>query len=562
MGIISYAQNFEDVLLNRVFGGVDYGFYVDIGASHPSVDSVTKTFYDRGWSGINVEPGDIFAELAAARPRDVNLRMAVYDHAGDLDFAQQPEGYAGLSRVQEAGAGGISAPSGVPEVQMRRVACDTLGSILQTHAQRRPISFLKIDAEGSELTIIRSTDWRAIRPTVLVIEATKPLSNELDNAEWEPILLEQGYVPAYFDGINCFYVPEERSDLLRHFALPVNVLDGFVRPEPAAAAACREELQGAHERIAALAAELAAAQGEHTRVIEQNRVLAGQNELYVGLMQAHAQTVDELRRQYDARVAASSEDRDRLAAEATETAASLKKRHQEHVDNIVAEFHRTETALRRQHEDQMAGLAGRLGEAARSNAMLAEDAFRLHHLVHDLRWPGGPGAIRAVLPLARLLRRLRGTRAAAEPPRGAAPPPAPAAPVMRRSLARRLALLAYRPVRPLVRPIAWRCRTFLTGEILGELARQNYALQSMLAQSGSVSASAIQGMLPPFHAASGPPTDTSALQAEIRQFGAMLETTLLTLALEREPMPSTGFTVLGRPPTSDTMHETSDVAGN
>ncbi len=67
----------------------------------------------------------------------------------------------------------------------------------------------KIDAEGAELAIIRSTDWRLIRPTVLLIEATMPLSTQLDNQDWEPLLLEKGYIRAYFDGINCYYVPEE-----------------------------------------------------------------------------------------------------------------------------------------------------------------------------------------------------------------------------------------------------------------------------------------------------------------------------------------------------------------
>jgi hypothetical protein len=86
MGIISYAQNFEDVLLNRVFGGVNYGFYVDIGAYHPVDDNVTKAFYDRGWSGLNIEPGEVFPELAAARPRDINLNMAVYDRGGEISI--------------------------------------------------------------------------------------------------------------------------------------------------------------------------------------------------------------------------------------------------------------------------------------------------------------------------------------------------------------------------------------------------------------------------------------------------------------------------------------------
>ena len=71
MPFVSYAQNCEDVLLHRAFGKQETGFYVDVGASDPVDGSTTKAFYDRGWSGIDVEPGAVFAELVAARPRDI-----------------------------------------------------------------------------------------------------------------------------------------------------------------------------------------------------------------------------------------------------------------------------------------------------------------------------------------------------------------------------------------------------------------------------------------------------------------------------------------------------------
>ncbi|HZY84782.1 MAG TPA: hypothetical protein VFE78_08120, partial [Gemmataceae bacterium] len=53
--MISYAQNGEDVLLGRLFGGQPDGFYVDVGASDPTDLSLTRHFYERGWRGVNVE---------------------------------------------------------------------------------------------------------------------------------------------------------------------------------------------------------------------------------------------------------------------------------------------------------------------------------------------------------------------------------------------------------------------------------------------------------------------------------------------------------------------------
>ena len=48
MTLISYAQNYEDVMLWRAVGHIDDGFYIDVGAVWPTNDSVTKLFYDHG----------------------------------------------------------------------------------------------------------------------------------------------------------------------------------------------------------------------------------------------------------------------------------------------------------------------------------------------------------------------------------------------------------------------------------------------------------------------------------------------------------------------------------
>jgi hypothetical protein len=83
MPFISYAQNYEDVILWRALRDVEKGFYVDVGAADPQEWSVTRAFYDRGWSGINIEPLDeYFDKLTQARPRDINLRVALGRAAG------------------------------------------------------------------------------------------------------------------------------------------------------------------------------------------------------------------------------------------------------------------------------------------------------------------------------------------------------------------------------------------------------------------------------------------------------------------------------------------------
>ncbi len=81
------CSNFEDVMLWRVFNGIDSGFYIDVGAHDPSVDSVTLAFYERGWRGINIEPVNTCHErVAAHRPRDINLNVALGENSVNCRF--------------------------------------------------------------------------------------------------------------------------------------------------------------------------------------------------------------------------------------------------------------------------------------------------------------------------------------------------------------------------------------------------------------------------------------------------------------------------------------------
>jgi hypothetical protein len=63
---------------------------------------------------------------------------------------------------------------------------------------------------------------------VLLIEATRPMSTVPSFAAWEPMILDLGYLFAWFDGLNRFYVRREDAELLTHFKVPPNVFDGYV----------------------------------------------------------------------------------------------------------------------------------------------------------------------------------------------------------------------------------------------------------------------------------------------------------------------------------------------
>lgn len=225
--MISYAQNFEDVILNRVFKGKKDGFYIDVGAWHPVDHSVTKHFYDQGWSGINVEPSNAYWSLLQKfRPRDINLNCAVSNNREAIDYLEIPN--SGASTSIQAGWGIIAKQGALANNAIKRkVECVTLANICNQYACNKEIDFLKIDVEGAELSVIKGGNWKSYRPRVVIVEAVAPFTNVPNYTDWEEVLVKEGYVFAYFDGLNRFYVREESKDLLPAFNAPPNVFDGF-----------------------------------------------------------------------------------------------------------------------------------------------------------------------------------------------------------------------------------------------------------------------------------------------------------------------------------------------
>jgi hypothetical protein len=51
-----YSQEGEDLIASRLFPNQSTGFYVDIGAHHPTRFSNTYLLYTKGWRGINIDP--------------------------------------------------------------------------------------------------------------------------------------------------------------------------------------------------------------------------------------------------------------------------------------------------------------------------------------------------------------------------------------------------------------------------------------------------------------------------------------------------------------------------
>lgn len=223
MTFISYAQNFEDVMLWRALKDVKDGFYIDIGSQEPFLYSVSCGFSLNNWQGISVEPSDQFFEkFKMERPRDRILQHFISSKREEVDFYIFPD--TGLSTGDERIAR-IHKEKGFSSF-IKKVETITLDDLFNTVGSR-DVHWMKIDVEGYEKQVIEGWN-KPIFPWILCVESTVPLSREENYDSWEFLIEKKGYRFVYKDGLNRFYLHENHLNLKDSFLNPPGVFDDFV----------------------------------------------------------------------------------------------------------------------------------------------------------------------------------------------------------------------------------------------------------------------------------------------------------------------------------------------
>jgi len=285
MTFTSFAQNLEDVLLWRALKHVGNGFYIDVGAHSPEGDSVTKAFYDKGWSGVNIEPNtDFREEYQQKRERDVTLAVVLGEAIGisEIHFMEN----SGLSTIKPEIVA-FHDGEGCEVTKVKKVQMLTLSDVCHKYAKDKDIHFLKVDVEGAESEVLRGGDWEKYRPWIVVVEATYPMSQKETYNEWEPFLLDKQYQFTFADGLNRYYVADEHKALQASFRFPPNVFDNYKRAEQVAI----------EERLSQAAEFAQKQQNLIDQMLVAKDVLTSQNEEFEANRQLMVQRITSLEQQ-------------------------------------------------------------------------------------------------------------------------------------------------------------------------------------------------------------------------------------------------------------------------
>jgi len=275
--IISYAQNKEDIILASFFKDVKNGFYVDIGAAHPDYLSVTKYFYIKGWSGINVEPNQrLYDLILKSRPRDSNYKFAVSDSKKKTAVFREYLG-DGLSTLSSEVKKDYSedGESSVGYYNDYEVPVVTLESLLKKD-NPKTIHFMKVDVEGFEYEVLKSNDWSKFRPRIMCIE-----TNHSDN-KWAKMIEKQHYTRIYHDGLNDYYADDQYYDLLPKIDYNFIFNPRVISPSWA------QMIERQQRTLRDKASELK----QLYRIIESSPTLEGENIKFVGVVRIIFKKID------------------------------------------------------------------------------------------------------------------------------------------------------------------------------------------------------------------------------------------------------------------------------
>jgi FkbM family methyltransferase len=165
---LSFSQSGEDMVLRNLLRDKKNGFFVDVGAHHPIRFSNTFYFYLRGWKGINIDPVpgimDLFNKM---RPEDINLEIAVGEN-GISEFYIFEEGCYNTFDAEIAEVIIKEKISPLQEkVQLPKYRLD---EILEKYTSSKKIDFLSIDAEGLDVEILSTNNWKKFRPIYVCAE--------------------------------------------------------------------------------------------------------------------------------------------------------------------------------------------------------------------------------------------------------------------------------------------------------------------------------------------------------------------------------------------------------
>lgn len=203
---LSYAQEGEDLIVDRLLESKQDGFYIEVGAHDPFRFSNTYLFYKKKWRGICIDPLPKAAKrFRKWRPRDKFIEMGVAQLPSKLTYFLFADGALNTfdAKIAARYSAGPSKLLGTKDVYV-----DSLANICAKNEVPKNIDFLSVDAEGLDLEILKSNDWEKYQPTVIIAEIMHHGLFSIETDETVKFLQSKGYGPLARTGQSVIFMRE------------------------------------------------------------------------------------------------------------------------------------------------------------------------------------------------------------------------------------------------------------------------------------------------------------------------------------------------------------------
>ena len=187
----------EQQLVQAFFGG-RLGFYVDVGANDPVLDSQSAHLEALGWRGLLIEPdpdccellrktrtGSV-VELACSSPENAGKQLLLNRAGPHSTLEDKPIALGAVVRSTVA------------------VQCETLDAILHSHNAPVGFDLLSIDIEGHELVALSGFSFSAWQPKLVLIE------DHVTHLKKHRLMQKNNYQLLMRTGLNSWYVPQAK----------------------------------------------------------------------------------------------------------------------------------------------------------------------------------------------------------------------------------------------------------------------------------------------------------------------------------------------------------------
>jgi hypothetical protein len=194
----SFAQNGEDLVLDRFLIGHPKGKYLDIGAYHPFKFSNTALLYKNGWTGTNIDAGKSNLEsFFKYRPLDFSVQNAVTKDGAELVFHEFEE--AAFNTFSESYVEELHK-LGIFPISREKVKTIAFQKIVEEYGSTDTY-VLNIDIEGLDFDLLESPIFDEFKPCFIIIESSNSITFELLRLSQNKSLFHYEVVSVLFNSL-------------------------------------------------------------------------------------------------------------------------------------------------------------------------------------------------------------------------------------------------------------------------------------------------------------------------------------------------------------------------